>query len=65
MKKTVYMKPLIEVIKVNSEALMEKWSVGIDNDPDHGIKPGEENDIGAKEGWFFNEEMSSYNSWED
>ena len=39
MKKTVYMKPLIEVIKVNSEALMEIWSVGIDNAPTTVLNP--------------------------
>ena len=53
------------MVEVNGNALMEVWSVGIDNDPDHSIKPGEEDDIGAKESWFFNEDMSSYNSWED
>lgn len=65
MKKTAYMRPLIEVVEVDGNALMEIWSVGIDNDPGHSINPGDEEDIGAKEGWFFNEEMSSYNSWED
>jgi len=52
MKKTAYMRPLIEVVEVDGNALMEIWSVGIDNDPGHSINPGDEEDIGAKEGSF-------------
>lgn len=69
MKKTAYMKPLIEVIKVNGNALMETWSIGVDNDPNHGIGAGQEGDIGAKQG-FFDEEDENWGKqgvrvWED
>lgn len=65
MKKTAYMKPLTEVIKVNGNALMETWSIGVDNDPGHAIGPGDEDDIGAKQGFFSNEDMPSYSPWEE
>lgn len=39
MKKTAYIKPLIEVVEVDGNALMEVWSIGIDNDPGHSINP--------------------------
>ncbi|MCI7598881.1 MAG: hypothetical protein SOY06_02185 [Prevotella sp.] len=56
MNKTAYRKPLIEAIRVNGNALMETWTIGVDNDPNHAIGPGDEGDIGAKQGWFGNEE---------
>lgn len=67
MKKTAYMKPLIEVIKVNGNALMETWSIGVDNDPNHGIGVGQEGDIGAKQGFFDEEDWGKpgFNVWED
>lgn len=66
MKKTVYAKPFTEVIAVNDNALMETWSIGVDND--HTIGPGDEDDIGAKKGWFIDEpenNLKNYNPWED
>lgn len=68
MKKTAYMKPLTEVIRVNGNALMETWSIGVDNDPNHAIGPGNEGDIGAKKGWFEEEpdwEVQNYSPWDD
>ncbi|RRD02014.1 hypothetical protein [Prevotella sp. OH937_COT-195] len=50
--KKTYQEPKSEVIKINGNALMEVWSIPIDNDPDHGIGAGDEDDIGAKEGFF-------------
>ncbi|MGN0214921.1 MAG: hypothetical protein ACI4BG_00130 [Prevotella sp.] len=35
---------------------METWTIGVDNDPNHAIGPGDEGDIGAKQEWFGNEE---------
>ncbi len=69
MNKTAYTKPLIEVIRVNGNALMETWSIGVDNDPNHGIGPGDEGDIGAKKGYFFDDEDAwpdtHKNMWDD
>lgn len=56
MKKKAYMKPLTEAIEVKANSLMEVWSIGIDNNPDHGIGAGDEDDIGAKQGFFFDNE---------
>ena len=56
MKKKTYMKPLTEVVKLESNSLMETWSIGVDNDPNHGIGAGQEGDIGAKQGFFDEEE---------
>lgn len=67
--KKQYIKPEVEVVKVNGNALMETWSIGVDNDPNHGIGPGNEDDIGAKQGFFFDnwEETGSRNKnlWDD
>lgn len=69
MNKTAYTKPLIEVIRMDGDALMEKWSIGVDNDPGHAIGPGDEGDIGAKQGSFFDEADSwggnSRSLWDD
>ncbi|RRD01934.1 hypothetical protein [Prevotella sp. OH937_COT-195] len=55
MKKIAYIKPEMEIVNVQGNALMEHWSIGIDpNDP--GIGPGEEDEIGAKEGFFDDED---------
>ena len=50
--KKVYMRPSIETVLMDEAPLMEKWSIEIDNDPDHGIGPGDEDDIGAKPGFL-------------
>ncbi|MGP1418085.1 MAG: hypothetical protein ACTTKN_12235 [Phocaeicola sp.] len=64
MKKTAYIKPFTEVVKINGNALMESWSIGVDNDPGHAINPGEEDDIGAKKDFFF-ENTFNKSLWED
>ena len=52
---------------MNGNSLMETWSIGVDNDPDHGIGAGQEDDIGAKPGFFSDEdwEKPAFNVWED
>ena len=66
MKKKTYIKPLTEAIKVNVNSLMEIWSIGVDNNLDHGIGTGDEDDIGAKRGFFSDdEELPNYSPWED
>lgn len=66
MKKKAYMKPLTEAIEVKVNSLMEVWSIGIDNNPDHAIGAGGEGDIGAKQGFFSDdEELPNYSPWED
>ena len=67
MKKKTYMKPLTEVVKLESNSLMETWSIGVDNDPNHGIGAGQEGDIGAKQGFFDEEDWGQpgFNVWED
>jgi len=67
MKKT-YIQPELEVLSMGYGAhLMEVWSIGIDpNDP--GIGPGDEDDIGAKQGFFDEEDdwaKLGFNAWED
>ena len=69
MNKTAYTKPLIEVIRVNGNALMETWSIGVDNDPNHAIGSGDEDDIGAKKVHVFDDEDAwpdtHKNVWDD
>ena len=66
MKKKTYIKPLTEAIKVNVNSLMEIWSIGVGNNLDHGIGAGDEDDIGAKRGFFSDdEELPNYSPWED
>lgn len=69
-KTKTYVKPETEVIRLQGSLLMDTWSIGIDNDPDHGIGPGDEDDIGAKKGFFDNDvedntPLYRYNLWED
>lgn len=68
MKKKTYTEPLTEVVKLEVNSLMETWSIGVDNDPSHGIGPGDEDDIGAKQGFFDEEDdwaKLGFNAWED
>lgn len=69
MKKKTYTEPLTEVVKLEVNSLMETWSIGVDNDPNHSIGAGQEDDIGAKQGFFLNEEddwaKPGFNAWED
>jgi len=52
MRKNKYSKPEIIIIEMKSNIFMDTWSLGVDNDPEHGIKPGDEGDIGAKQNTF-------------
>lgn len=70
MKKSTYQKALTEIIFIKGDTLMETWSIGVDNDPGHAIDPGEEGDIGAKEGFFFSHEEDVWDNgakslWDD
>lgn len=64
--KKEYIQPQTEVVFLNGDTLMdgEWWSVGVD--PNEEI---EDDDIGAKPGFFFDEEggwgNSSKNIWDD
>lgn len=63
MKKKAYIQPEAEVIVINGGTVMgdEWWSVAVD--PDQEI---EDDDIGAKRGFFDNgEDLPSYSPWED
>lgn len=67
MKKKTYTEPLTEVVKLEVNYLMETWSIGVDNDPNHGIGDGQEDDIGAKQGFFDEEDdwaKLGFNAWE-
>lgn len=68
MKKKTYTEPLTEVVKLEVNSLMETWSIGVDNDPNHSIGAGQEDDIGAKQGFFDEEDdwaKPGFNAWED
>ena len=54
MKKKKYQRPELEVVYIESSSLMEVWSIPIDDD-DPGIGPGQEDEIGAKQGGFFDD----------
>ncbi len=68
MKINAYIKPEIGIIKISGNVLMDTWSIGVDNDPDHAIIPGEEDDIGAKQGFLDEEDERGWagrSLWED
>ncbi|PTL34349.1 hypothetical protein C7120_07405 [Prevotella sp. oral taxon 376] len=65
MKRKRYSAPAVESIKVNTDNLMEVWSIGIDDDPGHSIGPGDEGDIGAKPGFQDEDEWPSFSPWSD
>ncbi len=52
MNKKRYIRPVLEIVNVNLESLMETWSIAVDHNPNNGIKPGDEGDIGAKQSNF-------------
>lgn len=51
-EKNKYIRPEIETIAITEDVLMETWSIAVDNDPNHAIGPGDEEDIGAKRNFF-------------
>lgn len=58
MKKKKYQRPELDVIYIESSPLMEIWSIPIDDD-DPGIGPGQEDEIGAKQVGFSDEEWDN------
>lgn len=66
MKKKKYQLPELEVVYIESSSLMEVWSIPIDDD-DPGIGPGQEDEIGAKQGGFFDDSdwgEDDFKSWD-
>ena len=66
MKKKKYQRPELEVVYIESSSLMEVWSIPIDDD-DPGIGPGQEDEIGAKQGGFFEDSdwgEDDFKSWD-
>ena len=65
MKKKKYQRPEIEVVYAEPSSLMDAWSIPIDeNDP--GIAPGDEDEIGAKQGGFFDDSdwgVDDFKTW--
>lgn len=67
MEKRKYQCPVTEIVSMEVNNLMEVWSIPIDND-DPGIGPGQEGDIGAKQGIFednSNWGVENFKPWED
>lgn len=66
MKKKKYQRPELEVVYIESSSLMEVWSIPFDDD-DPGIGPGQEDEIGAKQGGFFDDSdwgEDDFKSWD-
>lgn len=60
--KTKYIRPCLEVIKVEP-ALMDTISVPIDNDPEHGLDPGEAESKGNNHDQWGYDDYSVESHW--